>query len=245
MVSRSLVVFFFLCGNATAQLTRDSFKSFQDARNNALAADAAWSKAKKIGLVKPPKEPHAHSECLDPAELTESSMGYLDAWIYSILDIVGPKDLLVAINNPRIPTLWVSDYPTTGLADGDKVVLIGLVEVSGTKSYETVGGSMSTVRVLTFVPREREEKIKADIAARKEAALVRTWIDSTGKYKTVGKFIDFKNGHANIERTQDGKSISVPISRLSDADQKWIREELKRRREESAKKKEVRSSPAN
>lgn len=71
-----------------------------------------------------------------------------------------------------------------------------------------------------------------------------TWIDSTGQHRTLGKFIDFKNGQANIERKTDGKAISVPLSKLSTGDQKWIREELKRRKEESKKQKVPESVPA-
>ncbi|MEQ8790948.1 MAG: PQQ-binding-like beta-propeller repeat protein [Pirellulaceae bacterium] len=58
----------------------------------------------------------------------------------------------------------------------------------------------------------------------------RTWTDSTGKYEIKGEFVEFRDGKVWLKK-DDGGTIGVPMSRLSSADQMFVREELKRRRE--------------
>jgi len=60
-------------------------------------------------------------------------------------------------------------------------------------------------------------------------ALARTWTDSTGKYRVEAEFVEFTDGNVKLKKT-DGSIVSVPASKLSKADQQWVRDELKRRR---------------
>jgi len=82
-------------------------------------------------------------------------------------------------------------------------------------------------------------------AARREAhrkaaedALFREWTDSKGKSLVVAKFIEYKSAHVHLERKEDGKRIEIPSTRLSKQDQEWIRDELKRRKEEQSRRNE-------
>ena len=54
---------------------------------------------------------------------------------------------------------------------------------------------------------------------------LRTWIDSTGKFSTVAKFLDLERSKVNL-LTIDEQSISVPLRRLSDVDQRHVRKIL-------------------
>src|SRR4051812_4770868 len=50
----------------------------------------------------------------------------------------------------------------------------------------------------------------------------RTWTDKTGKFKVNGELVKVQEGEAVLRR-RDGKEIKVPLERLSDADQEFIK----------------------
>ncbi len=50
---------------------------------------------------------------------------------------------------------------------------------------------------------------------------VREWSDATGKFKITGSLIEVKDGNAFI-KNQAGKTLKVPIARLSKADQEFL-----------------------
>lgn len=61
------------------------------------------------------------------------------------------------------------------------------------------------------------------------SAELREWTDSTGAYKIKATFIEVKNGQAQLKR-ESGETISLPLNKLSEADQIHIREFLASRR---------------
>jgi len=67
------------------------------------------------------------------------------------------------------------------------------------------------------------------------AADGRTWTDRTGKHHIEAEFVEFKDGKAWLQRS-DGRLIGVRPSLLSKPDQKYIREELRRRRAKKVEK---------
>ena len=52
-------------------------------------------------------------------------------------------------------------------------------------------------------------------------AEVRTWTDSTGKHKTRAELISVKDGKVAL-RKENGKTVTLKLERLSDADQKYL-----------------------
>ena len=50
----------------------------------------------------------------------------------------------------------------------------------------------------------------------------RTWKSADGKYETKAQFVEFSGKVAKLKR-EDGKIISVPIAKLSDADREYLR----------------------
>lgn len=64
------------------------------------------------------------------------------------------------------------------------------------------------------------------VAACAATALARTWIDSTGKHKTDGEFVKLTAGEVEIRRS-DGTLIRVPLERLSENDQQYVRQAAK------------------
>ncbi len=50
---------------------------------------------------------------------------------------------------------------------------------------------------------------------------LRTWIDRRGKYRVEAEFLELDNGNVRLRR-EDGKVISMPLERLSQADQEFV-----------------------
>ena len=86
--------------------------------------------------------------------------------------------------------------------------------------------------IVKNAPVKRPLKPGTKRAATSSPYVVRTWTDATGKFSVKAKFIEFKNSQVHLERREDGKKINLPMARLSKEDQKWIRDELRRRFEE-------------
>lgn len=52
---------------------------------------------------------------------------------------------------------------------------------------------------------------------------LREWSDSTGDYRVKAHFVSLGNGKVTLKRVDNGELIEVPLSRLSETDQQWIR----------------------
>lgn len=57
----------------------------------------------------------------------------------------------------------------------------------------------------------------------------RTWKSKNGKYEVEAEFVQFKSGKVHLKK-EDGEMVAVSMSALSSADQKWVRDELQRRK---------------
>jgi uncharacterized protein with FMN-binding domain len=62
------------------------------------------------------------------------------------------------------------------------------------------------------------------LGARPADAEIRTWTDSTGGYKVEAELVDESGGTVRLKRS-DGREISLPLERLSSADQAYIRKQ--------------------
>lgn len=68
------------------------------------------------------------------------------------------------------------------------------------------------------------ENVDASSKAEKDGneERLRTWTDSTGQHHFQGELIDFREGNVHL-KGRDGKAITVPIDKLSPADQEFVR----------------------
>ena len=64
----------------------------------------------------------------------------------------------------------------------------------------------------------------------RHALQMRKWTDNTGKYSVRAAFVKFYKGKAHLEKEEDGQVIQVSMTKLSDSDQEFIRDELRARR---------------
>src|SRR4051812_15080943 len=55
------------------------------------------------------------------------------------------------------------------------------------------------------------------------AAEVRTWTSAAGSHKTEAEFVELTDDGTVVLKTKAGKTIQVPLSKLSEADQTFAR----------------------
>ena len=201
------------------------------ARQRQFLQQEAWRNSKAIALDQDnlPSVPKSQSECIDVRELANDSVGYLEYWQFKVFQVISPNEMLIAIDNPSIPFLWVSEYPTDDFVDDDPVRVIGLIEVTGTKEYTTVAGDVKKVRTIRLVSAERVKAMAEEHQRLEEEKLYRTWTSSDGKFSTKAMFIDFKDGKVRLKKP-DGSEIEVSPQQLTREDQKFYKDLLRERR---------------
>jgi hypothetical protein len=70
------------------------------------------------------------------------------------------------------------------------------------------------------------------LGASIDADELRVWTDSTGKYKTEAEFVSLDDQVVTLRQPATGKEVKLPLERLSDADQEYV-DDLLRKREEN------------
>jgi hypothetical protein len=86
---------------------------------------------------------------------------------------------------------------------------------------------MTTRRVLSGV------LLVVAISANPAAAEIRTWTDKTGKYTVEAEFIEILEGKVRL-KLADGKIVALPLSKLAESDRLFLRDLLKKQRDEAA-----------
>jgi len=123
--------------------------------------------------------------------------------------------------------LIVKGVSTSGLKEKMWVPLKSFSYV-GTEQYETTRGSTTTVHTLNPVNRQEFERYldsKIPIESRrwgKPEHTFRKWNASEGNFSVDAKLVGSTPSTATLQNS-DGKKIDVPLSKLSKADQAWIK----------------------
>lgn len=228
-------------GQAGPYAKRGSLEAFHAVAEyqRRMAEDAeAWRTSKKLAVTeKVPESPRGQMACLSVDALNDGSVGYLEYWQFRVFDVVRPRDLILAMDNIDIPLIWLTGQSTEGIVDHDKVRVVGLVEVVGTKKYES-----ETVRVIRLASQERLTQFEAEIEAKRKVTAAaqakskaaakalewrerwdrdkRTWKDKTGSF-SVEAVYDSHLGDGKIRLLkEDGSEIIVHLSKLSDSDRR-------------------------
>jgi hypothetical protein len=200
---------------ATAQElgTAEAVRKVAETQNRAIEMEISYRQAKKITLLDPlPNLPlPQHQDSLDLNGLTRGQVGRLAYWNLKVSDVVDSQNMILSSR------LWLEGYPTDDFVTNQSVRIIDFIEVTGTKSYETVAGSSLTVWVVKLLPKEETEKrLAADIAKGIEDGEMRVWTAKNGK-TAAGKFREIKSSKVTIEQ-RDGTRLSFPLSALVDED---------------------------
>ena len=75
--------------------------------------------------------------------------------------------------------------------------------------------------ILLAVPAAMAQRSGAGKAGKPPASPMRTWTDASGKFKVRASLAGVEDGTVRL-RKSDGKTISVPLEKLSEADQQWV-----------------------
>jgi hypothetical protein len=143
------------------------------------------------------------------------------------------------IEEARRDTLIVQGIDTTDAVDDKPIALAGDWSVARTESYNTVAGASRTVFVLEpidlpkppeaappkapVVGKDPEERDTEKAAPEPKAPVVRTWRDASGKFSIEAEFRGVAAGAVRL-RTKEGRTITVPLEKLSAGDREWIRD---------------------
>jgi hypothetical protein len=122
---------------------------------------------------------------------------------------------LVQAQKPRNGTFWRAAKVRTLLPDG-KVELAFLTW--GKERDSAIVGRRS----IQLAPPELDQPAKPATMETAKAE-TRTWSDLTGKFKIDASFISLVDGKVNLRRA-DGKTLSVPLDKLSTADQAFVKQ---------------------
>lgn len=159
-----------------------------------------------------------------------------NSWQFKVQQVIDERNMLVKVTQfSHSRGREVGDYLVwiTGrfgdLVDGQSVAFSGVFIVSGTKQYTTaIGGSKTVYMLERFDIAPIVERLKAEAASKKTVIpesdampAFREWSDATGQFKMTARLISVADGNVKLER-KDGSVATVPISKLSESDQKVL-----------------------
>ncbi len=191
----------------------------------------------------------------------EGSQGYLRSLSFNVVQVVDDSNAIISVksdggvNEAKGTVFWVST-PTKGMVDDMRIQIIDPVKVVGTKKYDTVSGSSSTIWKIETLTGEELKKYKDEEAARvgkanqdrkdqmekdkrvQEKAIedqeYRTFKSADGKFSIEAKFVEMKvspnpkiGTEIKLIKREDKKELVIRSTVLSEADMKWIREKVK------------------
>ena len=177
-----------------------------------------WQTADKISLSKIDPEKPREEPQLDPRTLEQGQCGILEYFRFKVMQVIDGKNVILTMENPDIPPFWIADYDTSHLVDGERVRVVGMVDVGETKKYTTVHGSETTIRVIRLSKRE--------IPKQKPKTFHRTFYKIDGEVWITGFFKSVEKGIVTIE-DEAGKEHQHHISKLAKDDRKAIADYVK------------------
>lgn len=154
-----------LMGSPAWSQTRREYDMLREMEMRSIRERAAFEDGKKLS-VNPKTKPVRmdETECLSPTTLEEGQTGHFSYWQLKVLSVVDNNNVLLNIGNT---TLWLEDFKTTGLVDGQIVFVIDPIVVGKVKKYQTAAGSSKSVRSFKLLS-EKEQKEKEIDKHRKE-----------------------------------------------------------------------------
>jgi hypothetical protein len=149
------------------------------------------------------------------------------------------KAVTFGIDNPAIQKREVSIYPGKSVSD----LYVFEVPIAAAKTLTMtikgeVFGSKDEVKLIFPVTAEKRESETEKHPSRspgsepapakrqpapKQEPVKRTWTDATGNYKVEAEYRGIINGMVILKK-KDGKIIKLPMEKLSEQDQKWLKQ---------------------
>jgi hypothetical protein len=247
-----LVGALFLVAEATAQEPPEMLRQFQDVLSRFLASEqpiegaesgdlpearrqALWESATKLtsddesNTNTSPQataaSPHPKEQCLDPRQLQPGLIGYLDYYMFKVVDM-GPNEVYLEGEHSKEP-ICLTNVDSEKLQKSQLVAVLGNVRVLGTKVYKTAEGEKMTVRIVKLLTPAESEFADAQRAIIEKQNPIRTWTSKDGKHKVDAKFLRFADGKVHLVNSA-GKQITISPNNLSVEDREYYRALVKK-----------------
>ena len=206
--------------------------------------ETQWQAATKLkakDIEDLPTEHHTEQECLNLLEVQPGQMGFLDFFIFKVLE-EGPRELVLEGTDPAKP-ISVTGLDTEEVEEDESVVVTGRVQAKGMKSYKTESGETLKIRVIRVLGKKESESLEIELAAKTIDQPIRTWTSADGKHKTEAKFLKFENGKVHLQN-EAGKVVTLSPNALSLEDRTHYRELVKKAREAAREALKPKEEPA-
>lgn len=179
-----------------------------------------------------PNSPHAKDKCLDPSKFQPGQVGYLDYYLFKVVDFA-PSEVYLAGEHGKEP-FCLTGVDTEDLQETQVVVIPGNVRVRGTKLYKSDKGDKLTVRVVKLLTPKESEIADAERALQETEHPLRTWTSKDGKHKIEARFSKFAGGKVHLIN-KAGKAVSIAPNNLSAVDRDYYRDLVKKARDAARK----------
>ena len=148
----------------------------------------------------------------------KSEIGFMRDGV--VLHAYNDHDVLVVYDDAPY-LMWVKS--TAGLSAGEKIQPCP-VYVAGTRTVQIPGKGTQSVTILSSVTETevREAVFGKSAVSVPDAGGFRTWTDRSGKFSVEAKFVRIDGSFVILER-RDGKTIKVPLDKLSKEDADWAK----------------------
>jgi hypothetical protein len=207
--------------------------------------ETLWQGATKLmarDIEDLPTDHHTEKECLNLLEVQPGQMGYLDYFIFKVLE-ERPRELVLEGTDPAKP-ISVTGLYTEEVEEDQSVVVTGRVQAKGTKSYKAKSGETLKIRVIRVLGKKESEALEIELAAKTVDQPIRTWTSADGKHKTEAKFLKFENGKVHLQN-QAGKVVTLSPNDLSIEDRTHYRDLIKKAREAAREALKPKEEPAS
>jgi hypothetical protein len=227
--------------------TADDYRIIMNSYRNQLEFEAKQRAAVETGEALFGVDPRLKAETeaeyrgdlinMKPPDFKIGAWGYTRQ-IFETIDIVSDSEILVIPVYRGADAILIRGIDTSKAIDGAEVIFQYPFVIAETYRYQTVGGGSETVFVMDVT--KVDGKI-AEFRAAAELALYRDW--TIRDAVVSAKFIDFKKNTVSLVRKDDASEVSIPMLELLKADQKWVKDEVKKRKEiDAAKRAQERKS---
>lgn len=208
-------------------------------------AQKEFLEAKQISRKQPIEKqsgPLPYGNRFDPQLIEANAIGRLDHVDTSIVEVIDESNCVLYAGKGFV---WLQNFPTDELADGQKVRIIDYVK--GMKSKQHKGHFMRTIEVISIQEndaqmqkdksqylidsekqkREAEDRLKheQDIEKQRENLALRSirkWNGKNGQ-EIKGKFVRLRSNTVEIE-LENGKKTTFRITALADQDAAIVRQ---------------------
>lgn len=214
-----------------------------DIQRRAIEHQQLWESSKKITrlpvsqLPKEVKQARVSNQ-LETSSLSVGAVGRLGLYIYEIMSVVDDQNLIIATK--RGEPIWLTDYDTSGLYDGQTVFVYDYVRVRMPKYYNTTNGGKRTVACIELLTQaETERMLEADKKKIEDlspgpspaSTEPHQWFLTDGS-SVKAAFVEVKNSKLYL-RDAGGHVKSISLTKLKSNSKRLAVELQKNKKQES------------